>query len=60
MSYDFKSAYHQIPLIESDKPLTAFETGGEFYEFNNNGMSFEVTNGGPVFQRQMKTIINEE
>ena len=57
-SYDLKRAYHQIPISESDKPFTAFEAGGELLEFNV--IPFGVTNGGPVFQRIMKQIIEED
>ena len=55
-SYDLKRAYHQIPIPESDKEFTAFEAGGELLEFNV--IPFGVTNGGPVFQRIMKKIID--
>ena len=57
-SYDLKRAYHQIPIAESDKPFTAFEADGKLFEFNV--MPFGVTNGGPVFQRIMAGIIEED
>ena len=57
-SYDLKRAYHQIPIPEKDKPFTAFEACGELLEFNV--IPFGVTNGGPVFQRIMKKIIDKE
>ena len=57
-SYDLKRAYHQIPIAESDKPFTAFEAEGKLFEFNV--MPFGVTNGGPVFQRIMAYIIEED
>ena len=31
---DLRSAYHQIPLKEEDKPYTAFEASGGLYQFN--------------------------
>ena len=30
-SLDWKSAYHQIPIKEEDKPYTAFEANGKLY-----------------------------
>ena len=57
-SYDLKRAYHQVPIPEQDKPFTAFEAGGELYEFNV--IPFGVTNGGPVFQRIMSDILKED
>ena len=54
-SYDLKRAYHQIPISEEDKPFTAFEACGELLEFNV--IPFGVTNGGPIFQRIMRGII---
>ena len=54
-SYDLKRAYHQVPIPEKDKQFTAFEAAGELLEFNV--IPFGVTNGGPVFQRFMRNII---
>ena len=54
-SYDLKRAYHQVPIPEKDKRFTAFEAAGELLEFNV--IPFGVTNGGPVFQRFMRNII---
>jgi hypothetical protein len=47
-TFDLKSAYHQIPILEGEKPTTAFEADEKLFEFN--GIPFGVTNGGPVFQ----------
>ena len=33
-TFDLRSAYHQIPIRESDKKFTAFEAGGKLLEFN--------------------------
>ena len=57
-TYDLKSAYHQIPIKESEKKYTAFEGDGELYEFNV--IPFGVTNGVPVFQRSIGKIVDEE
>ena len=57
-TYDLKSAYHQIPISESDIPYTAFEAGGRLYEFNR--MPFGVKNGGPVLQRVMNDILEDK
>ena len=56
-TFDLKSAYHQIPILEGEKPLTAFEAAGKLFEFN--GIPFGVTNGGPVFQRNMDILVEE-
>ena len=57
-SYDLRKAYHQTPIKEEDKPFTAFEAGAELLEFNV--MPFGVTNGGPVFQRIMTKVIQDD
>ena len=54
---DLKSAYHQIPLREEDKPYTAFEANGGLYQFCR--VPFGVTNGVAVFQRQMDSFVEE-
>ncbi|XP_046407451.1 uncharacterized protein LOC124172088 [Ischnura elegans] len=55
---DLKSAYHQVPILESDKPYTAFEAAGKLYQFRR--IPFGVTNGVPAFQRNIDRIIKEE
>ena len=57
-TYDLKSAYHQIPIKESEREYTAFEGLGELYEFCV--VPFGVTNGVPVFQRTMDKVVEEE
>ena len=57
-SIDLKSAYHQVPLKDSDKPFTAFEAEGELWQFKR--MPFGVTNGGSCFQRYMNSFIREK
>ena len=56
-SIDLKSAYHQVPLKDSDKPFTAFEAEGELWQYKR--MPFGVTNGGSCFQRYMNSLIRE-
>ena len=54
-TFDLKSAYHQIPILESGKRYTAFEAGEKLWEFNR--ILFGVTNGIPQFQRKMDEIV---
>ena len=44
---DLKSAYHQIPLREENKPFTALESNGRLLQ------PIGVTNGMPAFQRSL-------
>ncbi|XP_054712929.1 uncharacterized protein LOC129222440 [Uloborus diversus] len=55
---DLKSAYHQIPILETEKPYTAFEASGKLYQFTR--VPFGVTNGVASFQRVIDQIIQEE
>ncbi len=57
-SYDLKSAYHQVPLCDTDKPFTAFEASGRLYQFTR--IPFGVTNGVAAFQRFMDGVIDQE
>ena len=57
-TFDLKSAYHQIPIRESDKIYTAFEACGKLWEFNR--IPFGVTNGLPQFQRVIDDIVMKE
>ena len=52
---DFKSAYHQVPLSDNDKPFTAFEACGKLYQFCR--LPFGVTNGVAAFQRFIDDFI---
>ena len=54
---DLKSAYHQIPLHPNDRPYTAFQSGGQLYQFTR--MLFGVTNGTACFQRQMDEFLKK-
>ena len=55
---DLKSAYHQIPIPNKDKPFTAFEANGALYEFNR--IPFGVTNGVACFQEILDNLIRDE
>ena len=56
--YALKNAYHQIPISQVERKYTAFEAGGQLYQFCR--IPFGVTNGVAVFQRLMDNIIKEE
>ena len=55
---DLKSAYHQIPLPEKDKPYTAFEAASKLLEFNM--IPLGLTNGVAAFQRSIDDVIEED
>ncbi|XP_054722967.1 uncharacterized protein LOC129232889 [Uloborus diversus] len=55
---DLQSAYHQVPILESDKQYTAFEAAGKLYHFQR--IPFGVTNGVPAFQRSIDKVIEKE
>ena len=55
---DLRSAYHQIPIRNEDKPYTAFEACGRLYQFAR--VPFGVTNGVACFQRIVDSFIQEE
>ena len=57
-TFDLKSAYHQIPLRESETKFTAFEALGDLYEFVV--LPFGVTNGVPSFQRIIDNVATQE
>ena len=55
---DLKSAYHQVPLPDEDKPYTAFEATSKLYEFNS--VPSGLTNGVAAFQRSIYNVIEED
>lgn len=55
---DLQSAYHQIPILEKEKPYTAFEACGKLYQFRR--IPFGVTNGVACFQRTIDNMIRDE
>ena len=56
--FDLKSAYHQIPILPSDRKYTAFEANGKLYQYKR--IPYGVTNGGINFQRAMESFVSEE
>ena len=47
-TFDLRSAYHQIKIVESDCKFTAFEANGRLHEFTR--ISFGVKNGVAAFR----------
>ena len=56
-NFDLKSAYHQVPIKESDLKYTGFDANGRFYHFRR--IPFGVTNV-VVFQRAMDKMVEED
>ena len=54
---DLRSAYHQVPLKDEDKPYTAFEARNNLYQFTR--LPFGVINGVACFQREMMKFVDE-
>ena len=52
---DLKSAYHQVEILEKDRPYTAFEAEGQLYQFRR--LPFGLTNGVACFQRLMDNLV---
>ena len=55
---DLRSAYHQVPIAESERKFTAFEACGNLFQFKR--IPFGVTNGVASFQRIIDEIIRLE
>lgn len=55
---DLKNAYHQLPILDSEKHLTAFEADGKLFQFRR--VPFGVTNGVACFQRTIDQIVQAE
>ena len=55
---DFKSAYHQVEILEEHKERTAFTAGPlGFYEYNR--MPFGMTNSPATYQRMMEECLSD-
>ena len=48
---DLKNAYHQIPQHPNDKPYTAFQCGGQLYQFTRMILTNETRKMGDFFKR---------
>ncbi|GFW69689.1 retrovirus-related Pol polyprotein from transposon opus [Trichonephila clavipes] len=55
---DLQSAFHQIPIQDSERHYTAFEACGKLYQFSR--VPFGVTNGVACFQSVIDKIIEDE
>jgi len=55
---DVSSAYHQCPIKESDKHLTAFTTRNGQFEFNR--MPFGLCGAPFTFQRLMTSVLRDQ
>ena len=56
-AFDLRSAYHQVPILDHEKPYTAFEASGRLWQFTS--IPFGVMNGGATFQRIIDSMIDE-
>ena len=54
-SLDLRSAYHQVPILASERPFTGFEALGRLYQYRR--LPFGVTNGVAAFQRVIDSFI---
>ena len=52
---DLRSAYHQVPLRQEEKPYTTFKASVGLYQFPR--VPFGVTNGVTCFQREMTDFV---
>ncbi len=52
---DLQSGFWQVPLAEESKPITAFQSGNSFFEYE--AMCFGLKNAPSFFQRMMCEIL---
>ena len=58
MTFDLVEGYNQVEMIETYKPLCAFATDCGLFE--QNVMTFGLTNAPATFQRMMNDVLGEE
>ena len=58
LTFDLRSAYHQIKLTPSDHKYTEFEANGKYFEFTR--IPFGVKNGVAKFHCKMCDFIEKE
>ena len=54
-SLDLLAGYHQIPLSNESKEITAFSTGDELYQYTR--MPFGISNGPSCFSRLVSIVL---
>lgn len=54
---DLNQAYHQVPLAEESKALTAFTTDWNLYEYNR--VPFGLATGAAVLSRLLDSVLGE-
>ena len=57
-TFDLRSTYHQIEIVDSYYKFTAFEANGKLYQFKR--ITFGVKNGVAAFQRAIMQFIERE
>ena len=57
-TFDFKSAYYQLPLCKDDKAFIAFEVNGHLYQFT--WIPFGVTNRVATCQWAIDKFVDKE
>lgn len=55
--FDLNQAYHQIPLAEASKPLTAFCTDWNLFEYNR--VPFGLATGAAVLSRLLDSVLGD-
>ena len=56
-SLDLRSAYHQVPLLESERQYTSFEPGSKLHQSKRS--PFDATSSVPAFHRVMDEFVRD-